>query len=414
MKAKLTAKLVNSLKPKDRMYKVWDTEIQGFFIRVMPTGTKSYCLFYRHNGKGRDYTIGKSGKLTAEQARDEARIKAPKAARGEDIQDSKKAARAKAKAEKYQTLKGFIEHRYEPWLNAERKTAKESMRVLRVNFSHLYDRYLSKITPWDIQKWRTDKLKDGLKPASINRMISCLKSVLAKAVEWEVIAVNPLVSIKPLKLDDKGKVRYLSESEEKQLRAALDSREAELREERQRYNEWREARGYEPYPNLDQLAFADYLKPMVLLALNTGMRRGELFNLTWNNVDLKQHSLTITGEGAKSGKTRHIPLNDEAFSILVAWRNQTESKTLVFPSPATGERFDNIKKSWAGLINLSKVEEFRFHDLRHTFASKLVMKGVDLNTVRELLGHASIDMTLRYAHLAPEHKAAAVALLNQG
>lgn len=414
MRAKLTAKLVNSLKPKDRIYKVWDTEIQGFFIRVMPTGTKSYCLFYRHNGKGRDYTIGKSGKLTAEQARDEARIKAPKAARGEDIQDAKKAARAKAKAEKYQSLKGFIEHKYSPWVISERKSGQDTLDMIKGNFEHLYGKSLNTITPWDLQKWRTEKLKNGLKPATVNRRISALKAILSKAVEWEVIPVNPLTSIKPLKLDDKGKVRYLSESEEKKLRAALDRREAELREERQRYNEWRKARSYEPYPDLDQVTFADYLKPMVLLALNTGMRRGELFNLTWDNVDLKQRSLTITGEGAKSGKTRHIPLNDEAFSILVAWRNQTESKTLVFPSPATGERFDNIKKSWAGLIKLSKVEEFRFHDLRHTFASKLVMKGVDLNTVRELLGHASIDMTLRYAHLAPEHKAAAVALLNQG
>ena len=99
-------------------------------------------------------------------------------------------------------------------------------------------------------------------------------------------------------------------------------------------------------------------------------------------------------------------------SSNLAWRNQTDSTGLVFPSPVTGESLISIKRSWGAVVKDAKLEDFTFHDLRHTFASKLVMKGVDLNTVRELLGHASIDMTLRYAHLAPEHKAAAVAVLN--
>ena len=188
---------------------------------------------------------------------------------------------------------------------------------------------------------------------------------------------------------------------------------AELKAERRRYNQWREVRGYEPYPSLDEVTFADYLKPLVILDINTGMRRGELFSLTWENIELKQRTLTIEGEDAKSGKTRHISLNDDAFAVLLAWRNQTDSKGLVFPSPVTGRRLDNIKRSWGTLVKDAKLENFRFHDLRHSFASKLVMAGVDLNTVRELLGHGSIEMTLRYAHLAPEHKAAAVALLNQ-
>ena len=87
-----------------------------------------------------------------------------------------------------------------------------------------------------------------------------------------------------------------------------------------------------------------------------------------------------------------------------------EQRPYVFPG-AEGARLEDIKKGWAPLVKAAKVEAFTFHDLRHTFASKLVMAGVDLNTVRELLGHADLKMTLRYAHLAPEHKAAAVAKL---
>ncbi|MBT6893189.1 MAG: tyrosine-type recombinase/integrase [Gammaproteobacteria bacterium] len=94
--------------------------------------------------------------------------------------------------------------------------------------------------------------------------------------------------------------------------------------------------------------------------------------------------------------------------------NETSSAKLVFPSPVTELPLNNIKKSWSTLMKLSGLENFRFHDLRHHFASRLVMAEVDLNTVRELLGHSSLEMTLRYAHLAPEHKAAAVALLNSG
>jgi integrase len=110
---------------------------------------------------------------------------------------------------------------------------------------------------------------------------------------------------------------------------------------------------------------------------------------------------------AKSGKTRHIPLNKEAYAILEKWYEQNSESILVFPS-RNGERFDNIKSSWEKLLIDAKIQNFRFHDLRHHFASKLVMAAVDLNTVRELLGHADIQMTLRYAHLAPEYKARAV------
>ena len=97
--------------------------------------------------------------------------------------------------------------------------------------------------------------------------------------------------------------------------------------------------------------------------------------------------------------------------MLIDWRATTGAKSgYVFPAE-DGGRLDNINKSWKSLVEDAGIDEFRFHDLRHTFASWLVMRGVDLNTVRDLLGHADLKMTLRYAHLAPEHKAAAVAAL---
>jgi site-specific recombinase XerD len=103
-----------------------------------------------------------------------------------------------------------------------------------------------------------------------------------------------------------------------------------------------------------------------------------------------------------------------SLKALAEWRRQCLGDGLVFANPDTGKPFDNVNKAWDGILSLAKIDKFRWHDMRHHFASKLVMKGVDLNTVRELLGHADIKMTLRYAHLVPEHKVNAVAKLVEG
>ena len=108
-------------------------------------------------------------------------------------------------------------------------------------------------------------------------------------------------------------------------------------------------------------------------------------------------------------------MNEELTKTLTAWKEQTctNEHGLVFPSPKSGEAFDNVRRAWAGVLKEAGIKNFRWHDMRHDFASQLVMKGVDLNTVRELMGHADMKMTLKYAHLAPKIKRAAVELLGQ-
>ncbi|WP_273649541.1 site-specific integrase, partial [Pseudomonas aeruginosa] len=254
-------------------------------------------------------------------------------------------------------------------------------------------------------------LKAGNTDSTANRKMASMRGALSRAIEWGFLTEHPMTRLKQLKTDRKGRIRYLLPDEEARLRQALDDRQETIRAERDSANTWREERHKARLPDLREVAFPDHLKPLVLLSLNTGMRRGEVFNLTWADIDLKNKLITVEGDTSKSGQTRHIPMNKETMTSIEGWRKQyPRNSGYVFPGK-DGKRLDNVKKSWDGLLKLARIEGFRWHDLRHTFASKLVMAGVPLNTVRELLGHSDLAMTLRYAHLAPDSKAAAVELI---
>jgi integrase len=229
-------------------------------------------------------------------------------------------------------------------------------------------------------------------------------------VAWDFLPRHPLKSVRRAKGADNSRTRYLSAVEEQRLRKALDDREAERRASRERHNAWHAARATEGHPQWPDDGYTDHLMPLVLLGLNTGLRRGEMLGLRWENIDFNSAILTVPAGIAKSRKGRHVPLNTEALAVLDRWRRQTPGDDVVFPG-AGGGRMTHINTSWEGLVEAVKLKDFRFHDLRHDFASKLVMAGVDLNTVRELLGHSDIKMTLRYAHLAPQKLADAVAKL---
>ena len=202
-------------------------------------------------------------------------------------------------------------------------------------------------------------------------------------------------------------MRYLHGAEESSLREALSKREGTLREARIHFNEWRAARGKPPLPPRRE-PYADHLQPIVLLALNTGLRRSELFHLRWEDIDFEAKWLTVRGVSAKNGQTRRVPLNAEALSTLETWRKLAkDGEPRVFPGVGGGS-LNRVDRAWRRLKKGADLQNFRFHDLRHHFASRLVQSGVPLNTVRELLGHADTTMVLRYAHLSPDHLAAAV------
>jgi integrase len=399
MKKKITPSLVKHLEPADKPYEVVDSEISGFLLRIQPSGAKTYSFSYRRpDGRRTRCRIGPHPTITATIARKTAEKLAAQVVQGNDPQAARQAARVEAAKAKQESLCAFIEGQYSGWAESHQKRGDDTVKLLRRKFGYLYKRQMSEISAWDIQKWRSEEKKAGFSSSTINRAVSTLKAVLSKAVEWGVLDFNPLSSVKPLKLDNSSRIRFLSSEEELRLRKALDEREQELRRGRDSGNLWRQKRRYTQLPDV----LGDYLKPMVLLALNTGMRRGELFSLRWEDVDFDRKQLVVRGEKAKSGHSRYLPLNSEAYSILEKWRAISNSE-LVFPNPSSGSQLTDIKSSWTRLRAMACIEAFRFHDLRHTFASNLVRAGVDLYRVKELLGHSTIQMTERYAHLAPEH-----------
>jgi integrase len=162
------------------------------------------------------------------------------------------------------------------------------------------------------------------------------------------------------------------------------------------------------------------LRPLVMVAIHTGMRRGELLNLTWHEVDLVGNAVLV--RKSKSGEGRRIPmsttvrrtlndLNEARQRKCSGGAQQSETSQYVFTAPRGGF-LGNLNRVWYAAIEHAGLVGLHFHDLRHTFASRLVMNGVDLFRVQTLMGHKSSRMTIRYAHLSPEHLRAAVATLD--
>ena len=410
MRGRITAESVKTFRPRERAYDVRDTDLPGFLVRVQPSGHKAFYVAYRKPGGGQTRAkIGDVAVMPFGQAKKQARAVLANLTLGEDPQEAKRKAKAA-------TLRDFLDNLYGAWVLANRKSGNQTLERLYVAFNPLLGRRLAELTPWGIEQWRAERRKQRHKGkevsnVTLNRDCSALRAALSMAVRWGILDENPLKGLQRLpERDRKTIVRYLSDDEEKRLWAAVDAREERIREARARHNAWLSERNYPLRPNLYERAFADHLKPMVILSLNTGLRRGELFHLTWGDVNFDARVLTVRAATAKSGKVRHVPLNATAFDALKGWRAQTRSKNLVFTGPK-GKPFDNANTAWRVVLEAAKIQAFRWHDMRHHFASKLAMAGVNLAVIKELLGHSSYEMVTKYAHISPESQAAAVAKL---
>jgi len=228
-----------------------------------------------------------------------------------------------------------------------------------------------------LDQYRALRLGEEVGPATINREMATLKHALSKAVEWKLLrktAREELTAIKKYQEPD-GRLRYLSgETEAERLLQACDAS----------------------------------LRSIVLTALHTGMRKGELLGLTWDLVDMTHGFIRL--KQTKNGKARALPFNETLWSLFSRLRTR-QDVSWVFHD-AAGNRWNDIRHPFDAACDSAGLTDFHFHDLRHTFASWLMMGGVPLATVSNLLGHTSPTMTLRYAHLSPKHLTSAVMVLD--
>jgi site-specific recombinase XerD len=385
---KLTQKKIIAIQPNGTKQWFTDDAISGLRLYVAPQKGRSWFLRFKDcGGRRMTHKLGDANALTLEQARDAAKRFLACLSLGENLH--------KKKAESI-TLGAYLRDVYFPTTRRTLKSADETIRKIAVNFKEYFDTPIDALSPITFERWRTARLENKAKAATVNRILSTLKSAISWGVKRGLIEANPLQRLGKLKeSDSKSIVRYLGENERERLEAALFAREA----------------------GKDKTGeFYDYLRPAVLLSLNTGIRRNTLFSLLWRDVDFDSQTLTLRGEVSKNGKTARIPLNDDAADILSSWRSQsakTGADDLIFPSPQTGEKLDNARRSWESILRAAEIENFRWHDMRHDFASQLVMKGVDLTVVCELMNHSNLKLTMRYAHLAPKQKLDAVQALNR-
>jgi integrase len=248
---------------------------------------------------------------------------------------------------------------------------RDRFSVAELN-SFFRGRYLFDITPQMIEKYKAARL-EKVSPATVNRELACLKHMYTKAIEWGCVKTNPVKAVKSLK-EPPGRLRYLKADEAEELLKACSG----------------------------------YLRSIVITALNTGMRKGVILALRWKDVDLENRKITV--RNTKNNETRVIPINKTLYQELLNLSRGSKGE-YVFPN-GEGRPFGNIKKGFSSALKRAGIEDFRFHDLRHTFGSHLVTQGIDLKTVQQVMGHKVIKMTMRYSHLSPEYVQQAIERLD--
>ena len=266
-----------------------------------------------------------------------------------------------------QFLKDYSEVNKRP---ASARSDKNSLNHLKPFFKN---RYLGDIGPELVEKYKAERIRE-VSPASVNRELACLKTIFNKAQEWGGVPINPIAGKRVRKFTENNRMqRVLTQEETAGLMANAGG----------------------------------YLKPFLIIALNTGMRRNEILTLKWKDVDFLHAELTIRAEISKSKKPRTIPMNGPVADAIREMPRGNRSG-LVFFNPETGTNVKDIKTAFRTACRTAEISGVRIHDLRHTAATRMIEAGVDIVTVKEILGHSSVEITMRYCHPSRETKARAM------
>jgi integrase len=335
---------------------IWE---DGIFYRKGRKGGTWWITYYVGTRQKKE-RIGKDSKKVTKRKAQEALA----ARQGEVVQGRFDIAKTERPIPCRDFFKNYIKYaksNKKDWRQDERRGEKHLL-------PEFGDLPLSDVTPWKIEKYKSRRVNEGAAKSTVNRELALLKTVFSKAVIWGKAKDNPVKRVK-LYRENNRRERFLTEEEAHKIIEAA----------------------------------GDPVKYFIIIGLNTGMRRSEILGLRWPDISLEQKTIILKDD--KGGTGRKIPINSYLVQVLKSMPKLDD--TYVFPGLKQGKHMVDIRESFRVAVEASKIKNSKNvipHTLRHTYASWLAMKGVDLFTVQYLMGHKTIAMTQRYSHLCPDHK----------
>lgn len=268
-------------------------------------------------------------------------------------------------------------NKYLEWAEANHRSYKTFDKPrIKCLLTFFKGKRLHEINSWIIDKFKQTR-KQNVSPSTVNLDLAVLSSIFSRAIVWGLLKDHPMKGRKVEKLPTESqKERILTEDEEEVLLASSSG----------------------------------WLRDIIILALDTGMRLSELIHLKWEDVDLTRQFLTV--RNTKSGRDRKIPLTLRVILTLLNRKKSPGATEHIFPH-GQGNQLWRVRSAFVRLLKRINIKGLRFHDLRHTFATKLITQGVDLATVQKLLGHQDIRMTQRYSHPSSDDMKKAIRILEK-
>ena len=279
----------------------------------------------------------------------------------------------------------FVQNTHLPWAKATKRSSRDDVLHAKVFCRHFGNKSLSEIDHQMIEEFKVKRMKSitrygrPRKPATVNRELAILSGIFRMAVDYEEITENPCRKVESLP-ENNQRTRHLSFEEEDRLFAKLTGER-------------------------------EYLRPLVTVAIYAGPRRGELLKLRWSNVDFGLNVINFTE--TKTNRDRAVPMEPIVREALLELSQHSGNAEYVFTNPDSGTRYTDVKKSFSAACREAGITNFTFHDLRHTFGSRLADAGVDVVKIKELMGHASIVTTMRYIHATDQGKRGAITVLSE-
>jgi len=354
----------------------WNYGFGGVYVRKTKSKAERWYIWYYDEKRKRVQKVIKNAKN-----RQEAVI-----AMHTEVSKAFNREFSKDKERKKISFREFAEVYLKNYAIPKKRSWKSDKKYLKAQLVPFFGGMeVSEITPLYVNKFMVKRQRDGVKNSTINRELTVLKKMLNLAIEWGFeIEKNPVKKGNFFSEEEYRRNRILSYEEEKRL--------------------------YE--------AAAPHIKPVLTCALSTGMRYSEILGLKWENVDLEKRQITIKAESSKSGKRRLIPVNDKLFAEMEKLKrlnNGISDFVFLYEDPETGKQrpVKTVRRAFVMACRRANIKDMTFHDLRHTVGSRLISRGVDPVSVKNILGHANLKTTEIYLHSSLKQMREAVEMLDE-